>query len=109
MSPGKMRTAFKRRFNFHVQVEIKLLFIYFNTIFAVRQNFAAGFGARCFFWMTALSDGTVAVSGGQANQYKLKRFLLETGRELSSVDMNNVYRITEMKLGLHSTIALDDL
>ena len=44
--------------------------------------------------MTVLGDGTVVTSGAENKQYKLKRFSLETGRELG------VVRLTEAPCGM---------
>ena len=46
--------------------------------------------------MITLSDGTVATVGEEKGKNKLKRFSLETGRELSSTNVKHVYGITEI-------------
>ena len=60
--------------------------------------------------MTTLSDGTVAVSGQENIRNRLKRFSLETGRELisSNITRPNLHAMTEVKLGVNWAIALSD-
>ena len=75
----------------------------------VHQNIVTGFdyvGSMTTFVMTALSDGTVATVGEEKGKNKLKRFSLETGRELCSTNVKHVYGITEMNLRDRSTIVV---
>ena len=58
--------------------------------------------------MTVLSDGTVVVCGTENNQLRLKRFSLQTRRELGSTDLNNAHGLTEVKLGGKITVAVSD-
>ena len=58
--------------------------------------------------MTVLSDDTVAVCGNEINQFKLKRYSLETGREHGSTNINTVSGMTEVDQGGRSAVALSD-
>ena len=60
-----------------------------------------------FKGMTFLSDDTVAVCVKEHKQYKLKRFSLETGRELGSARLAEVpCGMTEVRLGGRATVAV---
>ena len=75
----------------------------------VCQNINTGFGMGYLerFGITAPSDGTVVVYGRENKQYKLKRFSLETGRELSSAGLaEEPFDMTEVQLGGRSTVAV---
>ena len=60
-----------------------------------------------FKGMTFLSDDTVVVCVEDHKQHKLKRFSLETGRELSSARLpEQPFGMTEVQLGCRSTVAV---
>ena len=60
-----------------------------------------------FKGMTFLSDDTVAVCVEEHKQYKLKRFSLETGRELGSARLTEApCGMTEVQLGGRATVAV---
>ena len=85
-------------------------FLYLNITlihtFIVREHVKTGLSAAVFYNMTVLRDGTVAVTGMENNQYKLKLFNMEAGLEISSTDVAEARGIAEVKLGGKSTLAL---
>ena len=57
--------------------------------------------------MVVLSDDTVVVCGDEGDKYRVKRYNLRTGRELTSVELqNSVKGMAEVELRGDPTLAL---
>ena len=57
--------------------------------------------------MVVLSDDTVVVCGDEGNKYSLKRYNLQTGRELTSIELqSSVEGLAEVELRGVPTLAL---
>ena len=71
------------------------------------QTIDTGFSQLYECLMTVLSDGSVVASGAENKQYKLKRFSMETGRELGSARLTEApCGMTEVQLGGRATMAV---